>query len=129
MIEDHTYIYIRGLDIPTVDVVINYDVPTHSKDYINRVGRTARGERSGRAITLVTQYDVELYQKIEFLIGKKLDIYPLEKENVLTLMERVSEAQRSATLELRESGINGKKDKRNEQPRFSQRGQYQLRRL
>merc|ERR1712033_53353 len=58
----------RGLDIPHVDVVVNYDIPTHSKDYIHRVGRTARAGRSGKSITFVTQYDVELYQRIERLI-------------------------------------------------------------
>ena len=58
-----------GLDIPRVDVVINYDVPANSKDYVHRVGRTARAGRSGRSVTLVTQYDVELFQKIEHLTG------------------------------------------------------------
>lgn len=55
----------RGIDIPHVDLVINFGMPTDSKDYIHRVGRTARAGRSGRAITMVTQYDVELFQRIE----------------------------------------------------------------
>jgi len=98
----------RGLDIKAVDMVINLDIPTHAKDYIHRVGRTARGQRSGRAITIVTQYDVELYQRIEQLIGKKLDKLPIEESEVLVMLERVTEAQRIAAVQLRESGF-GKK--------------------
>jgi ATP-dependent RNA helicase DDX47/RRP3 len=47
------------------------------------------------------RYDVELYQKIEQLIGKKLPEYPAEQETVLTLLERVGEAQRMATMQAR----------------------------
>ncbi|OAF68896.1 ATP-dependent rRNA helicase RRP3 [Intoshia linei] len=92
----------RGLDIPHVDCVINYDVPTHSKDYIHRVGRTARAGRSGKAITLVTQYDVELYIKIESSLGYKLPLYDVNEDSVLNLMESISEAQRQARMECRE---------------------------
>ena len=62
----------RGLDIPSVDLVVNYDIPTNSKDYIHRVGRTARAGRSGKSVTMVTQYDVELFQRIE---GKPLFLF------------------------------------------------------
>ncbi|KAK7586172.1 hypothetical protein V9T40_004048 [Parthenolecanium corni] len=102
----------RGLDIPHVDIVINLDIPNHSKDYIHRVGRTARAGRSGRAITFVTQYDVELYQRIEQLIGKKLPLYKTEEQDVMCLQERVAEAQRTARMSMKELEESSKK-KRN----------------
>jgi ATP-dependent RNA helicase DDX47/RRP3 len=92
----------RGLDIPHVDVVINFDIPTHSKDYIHRVGRTARAGRAGKAVTLVTQYDVELFQRIEHLIGKQLPLYQTQDEDVMHLNERVAEAQRLSKIQIKE---------------------------
>jgi ATP-dependent RNA helicase DDX47/RRP3 len=86
----------RGLDIPHVDVVVNYDLPMHSKDYIHRVGRTARAGNSGLSITFVSQYDVELYQRIEHLVGKKLELFETDQNQVMSMVERVSEAQRNA---------------------------------
>ncbi|ORY55158.1 P-loop containing nucleoside triphosphate hydrolase protein [Leucosporidium creatinivorum] len=105
----------RGLDIPAVDCVINYDIPTHSKDYIHRVGRTARAGRAGKSITLVTQYDVELFQRIEGVLGKKMDEFPLGgggKEEVMLLAERVGEASREAMREVKENGLGGDGKKR-----------------
>lgn len=90
----------RGLDIPCVDYVINFDVPMHSKDYIHRVGRTARAGRAGKAITFVSQYEVEVYQRIEELLGTKLEVYPTVKEEALVLEERVAEASRHAKMEM-----------------------------
>jgi len=96
-----------GLDIPSVDVVINFDIPTHSKDYIHRVGRTARAGRAGKSITLVTQYDVELIQRIEQVIGKKMELWPTDDQEIALLKERVNEAGRIAAAELREQALNG----------------------
>lgn len=100
----------RGLDIPSVDMVINYDIPTNSKDYIHRVGRTARAGRSGVAISLVNQYELEWYIQIEKLIGKKLPEFPAQEEEVLLLLERVMEAKRLSIMTIKESG--GKKRRR-----------------
>jgi ATP-dependent RNA helicase DDX47/RRP3 len=91
----------RGLDIPKVDFVLNYDLPQDSKTYIHRVGRTARAGKSGIALSLLTQYDVELFQRIEAALGKKLDEYPSEKEEVMAFQARVEEAQRHAKVEMR----------------------------
>ncbi|KAF8594479.1 DEAD-domain-containing protein, partial [Ceratobasidium sp. AG-I] len=93
-----------GLDIPAVDVVINFDIPTHSKDYIHRVGRTARAGRAAKSITLVTQYDVELLRRIEEVIGKKMMDFEVAKAEVVLLKERVGEAQWLAIQELKDVG-------------------------
>lgn len=104
------------MDIPSVDIVINFDIPTHSKDYIHRVGRTARAGRSGKSITLVTQYDVELVQRIEGVTGKKMEEWAIDKEEVALLRERVDEAGRLAANELKDQARNnpGKKRRRDE---------------
>jgi ATP-dependent RNA helicase DDX47/RRP3 len=93
----------RGLDIPAVDVVLNFDLPVSSKDYVHRVGRTARAGRSGRTIALVTQYDVEVFQRIEKSLGDvRMGAFPADEPEVLLLLERVAEAQRQAQMDLRE---------------------------
>ncbi|TGO59103.1 hypothetical protein BCON_0048g00290 [Botryotinia convoluta] len=91
----------RGLDIPSVDVVLNYDMPQDSKTYIHRVGRTARAGKSGHAISFVTQYDVEIWMRIEAALGKKQDEYPTVKDEVMVFKPRVEEAQRHARNEMK----------------------------
>ena len=103
---------------PQVDCVINYDIPTDSKSYIHRVGRTARAGRAGKSLSLVTQYDLELVLRIETALGKKLPEYKVESEQVLLLQERVGEAQREAVQRMKEvhekegRGKKGKHKKR-----------------
>eukprot|EP00049_Salpingoeca_infusionum_P022857 m.9214 g.9214 ORF g.9214 m.9214 type:complete len:480 (-) comp5433_c0_seq1:108-1547(-) len=110
----------RGLDIPHVDVVMNYDVPTHSKDYIHRVGRTARAGKCGKAISFVTQYDVEFIQRIEQVTGKRIDMWKVDKASVQQLAERVSEASRVAQDELKAFDVK-KPGKRSHKPHGGKR--------
>lgn len=91
----------RGLDIPSVDLVLNFDLPPDSKTYVHRVGRTARAGKSGVAISFVTQYDIEIYQRIEKALGKKLEEFPTEREEVMVFAERVGDAQRIAITEMK----------------------------
>ena len=92
----------RGLDIPAVDLVLNFDLPDDSKTYIHRVGRTARAGKSGRALSMVTQYDVEIWQRIETALGRKLEEYVTERDEIMVLGERVGEAQREAIRQMKD---------------------------
>jgi len=60
----------RGLDIPEVDLVLNYDIPRNPDDYVHRVGRTARAGNMGLALSFISQYDIDLVLAIENTIDK-----------------------------------------------------------
>jgi superfamily II DNA/RNA helicase len=62
----------RGLDIPTVSHVFNFDVPHHADDYVHRIGRTGRAGRAGTAISIVTSLDTKSIAAIERLIGQPI---------------------------------------------------------
>jgi superfamily II DNA/RNA helicase len=67
----------RGIDIKDIDLVINFDAPSDAEDYVHRVGRTARAETTGVAVTLVNKADMPKILRIEKLIGNKIYIAPL----------------------------------------------------
>lgn len=107
----------RGLDIPEVGLVINYDIPRDPDDYIHRVGRTARAGRKGEATTFVGQRDVELIQAIEARVGRQLEPWKEEGVNLETRVIRealklVGEKKREAMLEIEEGREVGGKRKR-----------------
>lgn len=97
----------RGLDIPDVELVVNYDVPRNPDDYIHRVGRTARAGKSGEAITMVGQRDVALFLAIEGRVGQKMEAFEEEGVNIETRVIRdglkdVGERKREAILAMEE---------------------------
>ncbi len=66
----------RGLDIPLVSHVFNFDVPIHSEDYVHRIGRTGRAGRSGKAITICFPHEEKYLAKIEELVKKTIAVLP-----------------------------------------------------
>jgi ATP-dependent RNA helicase RhlE len=68
-----TNIAARGLDVEGISHVVNYDVPEHPEDYVHRIGRTARADADGDAITLVTPEDEGLIHRIEYLLDRKIE--------------------------------------------------------
>ena len=74
-----TDIVARGIDIDDILTVINYDVPHDAEDYVHRIGRTARADRDGTAITFISDTDIYRFQSIEHFLGKEVEKIPLPK--------------------------------------------------
>uniref|UniRef100_A0A8C6WHI5 Probable ATP-dependent RNA helicase DDX49 n=1 Tax=Neogobius melanostomus TaxID=47308 RepID=A0A8C6WHI5_9GOBI len=100
----------RGLDIPTVQVVINHNTPGLPKIYIHRVGRTARAGRNGVSITLVTQYDIHLVHSIEEQTQTKLKEFPTDEKEVHKILTQVNVARRECEIKLEASDFDEKKE-------------------
>ena len=75
-----TDIVARGIDIDDITMVINYDVPHDAEDYVHRIGRTARADRDGVAITLISDDDMFYFQQIENFLGKEVEKMTLPEE-------------------------------------------------
>jgi superfamily II DNA/RNA helicase len=74
-----TDILSRGIDIKGIELVINYEVPHDAEDYVHRIGRTARADRTGEAITFINSKQVRNFMDIEKLIEKEVPKLKLSK--------------------------------------------------
>ena len=107
----------RGLDIPTVSLVVNYDVPRNPKDYVHRVGRTARAGRGGLAYSMVTQYDVKLLKAVESFIGQQLEKLSLDEDVVLEDYTSLMKVMQVVKVKMAEQGLDEKFDQFKERKR------------
>jgi len=77
----------RGIDIPNVDYVVNYDIPDQAENYVHRVGRTGRGKQKGFAISFCSTEEKELLETIENYIGYQLPVTELDKDDYLDTLD------------------------------------------
>jgi superfamily II DNA/RNA helicase len=116
----------RGLDIPDVSHVFNFDVPTHAEDYVHRIGRTGRAGRSGTALTIVTREDTKYIDGIQKLTTEKInwmggtldDVVETEGQSDERRSRRRNDSSRSGRPE-RSSSDRG----RNRQPESTARAE------
>lgn len=93
----------RGIDIPGVDYVINYDLPDVAENYVHRVGRTGRGGRKGQALSFCSPEELPLLRRIETYLGKKIAVLDIDEgtyEETLRLSEDVSDKWRDVMSEI-----------------------------
>lgn len=102
----------RGLDIPTVELILNYDLPRDPDDYIHRVGRTARAGQKGESLSFVSQYDIELILAIEENSNKKMEELKISEEDILENLSLISKGIKIVQMKMFETGFNEKIDKR-----------------
>ena len=74
-----TDINARGLDIPDVDIVVNYDLPDKVENYVHRVGRTGRGSKRGKAFSFCSETEKETLAGIEYFLGKQIKVFEIQK--------------------------------------------------
>ncbi len=84
----------RGLDVPAVSHIFNYDVPTHSEDYIHRIGRTGRAGLEGKAIMICSSSDEKLLDAIERLTGKQIPQTELQSAPIPEAAEKPKQTRR-----------------------------------
>ncbi|KAI5180068.1 ATP-dependent RNA helicase DDX47/RRP3 [Nematocida sp. AWRm80] len=100
-----TDVVARGIDIPSIKLVLNYDLPDSVKDYIHRVGRTARAGQTGRTISFVSQYDIEDFQKLEQKIKVTMDEYKIDKAVIQSEIDNIESAKKESNAQIREEGV------------------------
>lgn len=109
----------RGLDVKGVDMVVNFELPDDAENYVHRIGRTGRASAKGRALSLVSDKDVEALQRIESFLGHKINVMWLEDGEIVTEFQSFPE-DRKRSFDRSQPRSGGP---RRDQKRGDQRGQ------
>tara|TARA_Y100000766_G_C18911580_1_gene608615 strand:+ start:794 stop:2041 length:1248 start_codon:yes stop_codon:yes gene_type:complete len=81
----------RGVDVPGVDIVVNYDLPEVAENYVHRIGRTGRGNLKGDAISFVSKGEIDFLLAIEKFLGKKIPEVTISKKDYQTVLDLTNE--------------------------------------
>lgn len=112
-----TDIVARGIDIDDIRMVINYDVPHDAEDYVHRIGRTARADRDGTAVTFISDRDINRFRQIEQFLGKEIEKNPLPEGLGEGPEYKASGKSTSRRRSFRGRGRGGRNNRRGGKPR------------
>lgn len=93
-------VVVSGLDIPAVSLVINHSIPSNATDYLHRVGRTARANKPGTAISLITPNNIARIRSIEEQLGKQFKEYIVSGTRILLIISAQLRLCRMVTIEI-----------------------------
>lgn len=102
----------RGIDIPNVDFVINYDLPEQSENYVHRVGRTGRASKKGQAVSFCSTGEKDILEEIEQYLDKKINILGISKNDYLETIEFSDESHSDWKTLMKQSGDFEKRKKK-----------------
>lgn len=105
----------RGIDIPNVEYVVNYDLPDVPENYVHRVGRTGRGVQRGQAVSFCSTEEKPLLEAIETYIGKQIVVMKIDKQDyreTLSFSEDIPNDNWQLLIEEHEKGLKAKRKKK-----------------
>lgn len=102
----------RGIDIPGVDFVINYDLPDQKENYVHRVGRTGRGTSKGKAISFCSEEEKNLLTEIEGFLNKKIEVLSVGKKEYALTMDSPDDQSIHEMIQANEDWEKGRKKSR-----------------
>lgn len=102
----------RGIDVPNVDYVVNYDLPESSEHYVHRVGRTGRGTEKGKAISFCANEEKEMLKEIEDNLGKPIRRMEISKKDYQITLESTGENPYDWKVLIQEENTKEKKPKK-----------------
>ncbi len=111
----------RGIDIPNVDYVVNYDLPEQSENYVHRVGRTGRGKNRGNAVTFCSEHERLILEEIEGFLGKPIKVLDISEEDYIDTKDYSDDASKNLKNLMQEIQAHEKKKAKKKKRKYKKK--------
>lgn len=107
----------RGIDIPSVDYVVNYDLPEKSENYVHRVGRTGRAQNRGYAVSFCSEEEKDILFEIETFLGKEIEVVKIGKDDYLDTLDFTNDVDYNWKALIKEAEVQEQEFKKKKKKR------------